>query len=177
MAVSTGIFTLLLEVVELDRSQWRLVRKMRLAALCDAPHAFVNTWAAEWGLPREYWQDRFADATWVAAVDGEASVGIARLAPSEPGAPQAPYVESVWVARTHRWRGVLRKMMDHLEFQAVAQGATELRLWVLDTNETAGWAYQKLGFSPVVDAVQDTIKCTSDGMFVKEQLMSKPLLP
>ena len=104
MAVSTGIFTLLLEVVELDRSQWRLVRKMRLAALCDAPHAFVNTWAAEWGLPREYWQDRFADATWVAAVDGEASVGIARLAPAEPGAPH--HVSQHARRQTHHLRDV-----------------------------------------------------------------------
>lgn len=168
----------LLEVDEVDCFQWRLVRAMRLAALCDAPLAFVNTWAAEWRMPREYWQDRFTEATWVVARDREAPVGIARLAPDERehDAPRTPYfVESVWVDRPYRWQGVLRQMMDRLEVHALALGATELRLWVLDTNEAAGRAYHKLGFSPMFVA-QTTTKRAEDGTFVTERLMSKPLL-
>jgi hypothetical protein len=45
--------------------------------------------------------------------------------------------------------------------------------WVLDTNESAERAYQKLGFSLVLD--KDTTKPRADGTFVEERLMTKPI--
>jgi GNAT superfamily N-acetyltransferase len=163
------------EVAELDRFQWRIVRSMRLAALCDSPDAFVNTWAAELRLPPKYWQDSIADSTWVVARDGEEAVGIARLAPAERHALQAPFVESVWVKRPYRRRHVLSQMLERLEDHARAADATELRLWVLDSNDSARDAYVKLGFNLVVGVAQD-IKPRGDGTFVKERLMIKTLL-
>lgn len=180
MAVDVDISTVhpgsgLVEVAELGRLDWRVVRAMRLAALHDSPDAFVNTWMGEWRLPSAHWRSCFTNSTWVAARTGTQFVGMARLAPPERGLPRVPYIESVWVEPSFRWQGVLRQMIEWLEYHALAVGATELRLWVLDTNESAGRAYQKLGFSPLLDA-QDTAKRRSDGTFVKERLMSKPLL-
>jgi GNAT superfamily N-acetyltransferase len=168
----------LVEVAELSCLDWRVVRAMRLAALHNAPGAFVNTWAAEWRLPSDHWRSCFVDSTWVVAQAAEADfVGIARLAlPEEDHLREVVrYVESVWVEPSFRWQGVLRQMLELLEEHARAARATELRLWVLDTNETARNAYQKLDFSLLMDA-QDTTKRRSDGTFVKERLMSKPLL-
>ena len=163
-------------VTELRRGDWRTLKTMRLKALADAPHAFVTTWAAEWGMRQTAWLGRFTDRTWVVArVDGEA-VGVACLSPAARGAPRRPFVESVWVDPPHRGRGRRRQMLDHLEVHALAAGAEELWLWVLDTNEGAGRAYVKLGFSPMVDVEQDTVKLREDGTPVKERLMSKPLL-
>jgi GNAT superfamily N-acetyltransferase len=163
------------EVTELDRSQWLVVRSMRLAALREAPNAFVNTWAAEWKLPFYYWQDRFTRALWVGAWDGLDCVGIARLAqpgPLDEDSSDVLFVESVWVDRRYRWRGVLRQMMERMEDLASLKGVTELRLWVLDTNESAGRAYQKIGFNPMI-VEQATTKRRTDGSAVMERLMSK----
>jgi GNAT superfamily N-acetyltransferase len=183
MAVDVDVSTvhrgsgLVEEVIELCHHDWPIMRAMRLAALRDAPGAFVNTWMAESQLPPAHWQGRFADSTWVVARAGGEFVGIARVALPEEDhlLDDIRFVESVWVAPSFRWRGVLRQMLERLEHHALAMCATELRLWVLDTNEQAGRAYQKLGFSPLLVA-QDTTKCRSDGTFVKERLMSKPLL-
>jgi ribosomal protein S18 acetylase RimI-like enzyme len=180
MAVDVDISTVhrgsgLVEVASLCRLDWCVVRTMRLAALHDSPDSFVNTWAAEWRLPSEYWRSCFTNSTWVVARAGTRYVGIARLAPPEHDLPGVPYIESVWVSPDHRRQGVVRRMLDRLECHARVSCATELRLWVLDTNESAMRAYQKLGFSPLLIA-QDTMKRRSDATFVKERLISKPLL-
>lgn len=161
-------------VAELEPAEWRTLREMRLAALHDAPHAFVNSWAREWRMGSAEWLGRFHTRTWVVARHGAQVVGIACLAPPDLDAPLSFFVESVWVRFSYRRHGVLRQMLDELERLGTEVGATDLRLWVLDTNESAQWAYTKLGFSPLIVG-QDTAKRNEDGSFVKEWLMSRPL--
>jgi GNAT superfamily N-acetyltransferase len=165
----------LARVTELDRSQSSTLKSMRLEALRDAPSAFVATWEAERDRPPDYWEEQFVRATWVIAQHGARTVGIAALVEPEPKS-LVRFVESVWVEPEYRWCGVLRQMLDHLEERAKEDGANELRLWVLDTNESAEEAYLKLGFSLQVDQEQDTAKQRADGTFVKERLMTKPIL-
>jgi GNAT superfamily N-acetyltransferase len=163
------------DVTELHRSQSSTLRSMRLKALDDAPSAFVTTWETELGRQSDYWEEQFVRATWVIAQHGAPIVGIAALVQPDPESP-VRFIESVWVEPEYRWCGVLRQMLDHLEGRAKADGATELRLWVLDTNESAERAYHKLGFGLLVDQAKDTTKQRADGTFVKERLMSKSLL-
>jgi GNAT superfamily N-acetyltransferase len=163
------------KVAELKPNQWQLLKVMRLLALQDAPAAFVNTSAAERALTQADWQDRFDGATWVVARIGLYYVGIARLAPPEPGLPWVRFVESVWVDPDYRGLGVLREMVEHLEGLARAADATELRLWVLDTNESADRAYRKLEFGHMF-VTQETAKRAAGGRPVMEHLMSKPIL-
>ncbi|MGH3613968.1 MAG: GNAT family N-acetyltransferase [Pseudonocardia sp.] len=166
------------DVTELEPRQWEIVRDMRIAALDDAPGAFVSTAETEEDQLTEYWQDQFDWATWVIARDHEQVVGIAALAlPDGESPPDSRYVESVWVAPTHRRHGVLRQMLEHLERLAKSAGATELRLWVLDTNGSAGRAYERLDFRPIPGSEADTKKLRGDGTsFVQESLMTKELL-
>jgi GNAT superfamily N-acetyltransferase len=167
------------DVTQLHRSQSSTLKSMRLEALADAPSAFVTTLESELDRPSVYWEEQFDRATWVIAQDRIAPgdpVGIAALVQPDPGSP-VRFIESVWVKPEYRWCGVLRQMLDHLEERAKEDGATELRLWVLDTNESAERAYLKLGFSLRVDQEQqDTTKQRADETFVKERLMSKPIL-
>ncbi len=165
----------IVEVSELEQDQWRMLQSMRLAALENAPDAFITPAAAEQRMSDADWRSRFTASTWLVARDGGEPVGIACLAPPEPDAPDVHYVESVWVRPGYRGRGVLRQMVDELEHRARGAGATTLRLWVLDTNEGASLAYHKLGFSPELDVEQDTVKPIGRGTFVKERPMSKPL--
>lgn len=165
-------------VSELERDDWAIVKEIRLKALGNAPSAFVATVASEEEQWPEYWQEQFDRATWVVARDHEqVVVGIAALArPDGESPPQSRYVESVWVAPTNRRHGVLRQMLKHLEGLARSVGATELRLWVLETNGSAGCAYERLGFHPIPDSRQDTKKQCEDGaLFVQESLMTKAL--
>jgi len=173
--MTAGVDTSFVRVAELERDQWHTLKVMRLAALWNAPAAFVNSSAVERGLTPEDWQDRFTDATWVTAWVGLDIAGIARLAPPEDGLSWVRFVESVWVDPRFRRQGVLREMVEHLEGLARAEGATELRLWVLDTNESAFDAYKKLGFDPMLVS-QPTEKRPNGGMPVMERLMSKPIL-
>jgi GNAT superfamily N-acetyltransferase len=164
------------DVTELHRSQSSTLRSMRLEALRDAPSAFVTTLEAERGRPSDYWEEQFDLATWVIAQHGARTVGIAALLRPDPASPSCRFIESVWVEPEYRGHGVLRQMLDHLEGRAKEGDATELRLWVLDTNESAERAYVKLGFSLQVDQEQDTARQRPDETFVKERLMSKSLL-
>lgn len=166
------------DVTELHRSQSSTLKNMRLKALRDAPSAFVTTLKTELCRPPVYWEEQFDRATWVIAQDGIAPdrpVGIAALVRPDPESP-VRFIESVWVEPEYRWRGVLRRMLDHMEGRAKEDGVTELRLWVLDTNESAERAYHKLGFGLLIDEAKDTAKQRADGMFVKERLMAKPIL-
>jgi ribosomal protein S18 acetylase RimI-like enzyme len=161
-------------VAELQCDQWPVLQMMRLDALQNAPGAFVSTSAAERELESDDWQARFTDATWVVARRGLEFVGIARLALPEDDLPWVRFVESVWVDPRFRRQGVLREMLEHLEGLARTEGATELRLWVLDANESAFDAYKKLGFDPMW--VSQPTEKRSNGVPVMERLMSKPFL-
>src|SRR5437868_665457 len=105
------------DVVDLGRSDWRLLRRMRLLAVNEAPHAFVPTWREEWVLRDRDWIDRFAGRRWVVAQTGADVVAIACLAPPNPclDPPHAHFMESVWVDPSHRRRGVLRRVVDQVE--------------------------------------------------------------
>jgi GNAT superfamily N-acetyltransferase len=175
-----GLTRVDVDVTELQRSQSSTLKDMRLKALDEAPSAFVTTLETELDRPPVYWEEQFDRATWVIAQDGIApddplNVGIAALVRPDPESP-VRFIESVWVEPVYRKRGVLRQMLDHLEGRAKADGATELRLWVLDTNKSAEEAYLELGFSLQVDQEQYTAKQREDGTFVKERLMTKPIL-
>ena len=92
------------------------------------------------------------------------------------GAPQERFIESVWVTPEHRRRGLVRKMLSRLESEARADEVDYLKLWVLETNDSAYDAYVKLDFSEVPEMMQDSWKPQGDGTWVQERLMVKPLL-
>ena len=66
-------------------------------------------------------------------------------------------------------------MLRELEDRARLDGAEEVQLWVLDTNQSAADAYLKLGFDWVPSREQNSPKHWADGTPVGERLMIKPL--
>jgi ribosomal protein S18 acetylase RimI-like enzyme len=125
---------------------WSVLRASRLQALLNSPHAFTSTYALEsrWSEPE--WRRLFNSAMWIVARDAHKVVGLARSV-GEKGRPTR-HVESIWVAPTHRRRGVLRALLDAIADAEGGNGATDLLLWVLEDNYTAQHAYQTLGFEP-----------------------------
>ena len=60
--------------------------------------------------------------------------------------PEEQHIESIWVAPTHRNRGVFRTLLDGLIEIARRAGLSDLWLWVLEDNVCARSAYERLGF-------------------------------
>jgi GNAT superfamily N-acetyltransferase len=122
--------------------EWQTVRQVRLAALADAPSAYLTTLAEAQAYPDQLWQDRIAgNPHFIATVDGEA-VGKAVVIAGTAG----PEVVAVWVAPRSRGSGVIEALLDAAVGWAQEQGEAALRLWVVDGNDRAERAYARYGF-------------------------------
>jgi ribosomal protein S18 acetylase RimI-like enzyme len=137
-------------VRRLGASEWPLLRAVRLRALADAPDAFGSTFDAEAGRSDEWWAASASNLAWfvaTAGAGGDDQVGlVAGLPPGEE--PDSRSVISMWVAATHRGRGVAVALLDAVERWARADGATALCLRVSDRNARAQRFYARQGFAP-----------------------------
>lgn len=77
-------------------------------------------------------------------------VGLARSV-REPERPAARHIESIWVAPTHRRRGVLRALVQGLAERERLMGVTDLLLWVLEDNYRRAAGLSGAGFEPTGD--------------------------
>ena len=89
----------------------------------------------------------FDAATWIVARNADDVVGLARSV-GDPARPWTRHVESIWVAPTHRRRGVCRALLSALADTERRMGVTDLLIWVLEDNHGAERAYEALGFEP-----------------------------
>ncbi len=145
LKVSPPINGALPDLKVLTPDDWWLLRTARLAALQDSPHAFTSSYARESKWEDLKWQRSLATSTWIVARDGQNVIGLAKSIKAR-WRPASRYVESVWVAPTHRRRGVLGALFYKLAETCRPTGVTELRLWVLVDNRAAINAYLALGF-------------------------------
>jgi L-amino acid N-acyltransferase YncA len=132
----------------LTPDDWRILRSARLAALHDSPHAFTSSYARESAWRDLKWQRSLKTSIWVVARDGQDVIGLAKSVKAR-WRPASRYVESVWVAPTHRRRGVLGALLYKLAETCRPMGVTELLLWVLMDNHAAYDAYRALRFVPI----------------------------
>jgi predicted GNAT family acetyltransferase len=136
-----------LDIRLLDRADWRILRETRLRALSESPHAFTSRHHVESGWSERQWRDQLTAATWLVAMERGDIIGIAGLVGRQQ-APEARHIESIWVAPTHRNRGVFRSVMKVVAEIGQRTGLPHLLLWVLDDNMVAQHAYARLGFVP-----------------------------
>jgi GNAT superfamily N-acetyltransferase len=121
---------------------WQAFRRLRLAALADAPYAFLTTLAEARVQPDQLWRDRIADNPhFLAFADGEA-VGMTVVIPTDAGR----HIVAVWVDPAARGSGVIDALIDSAVTWSREQGDPELGLWVVDGNERAERAYARCGF-------------------------------
>ena len=126
---------------------WPVLKAVRLRALQDSPHAFMSCYDNELRLGDWEWRRMFDASTWIVARGADDVVGLARSL-SDPARPWTRHVESIWVAPTHRRRGVFRALLYALAEIERPRGVTDLLLWVLEDNDDARRAYETLGFEP-----------------------------
>lgn len=133
-----------LDIRLLGPADWRVLRDTRLRALSDSPAAFTAQYQRERRLSEAQWRRRLRAAAWVVATDRGVVIGMAGLVGGHPEEPE--HVESIWVAPTHRNRGVFRSLLQAMVEIARAAQLSHLWLWVLEDNLRARTVYEHLGF-------------------------------
>jgi GrpB-like predicted nucleotidyltransferase (UPF0157 family)/GNAT superfamily N-acetyltransferase len=130
-----------------------ILRRVRLAALTDVPDAFGSTRAQTEIRPEGYWTER-ADrqssgdhSVAYFAEDNAVPCGLVGGFRSDEDAATASLV-SMWVAPTHRRRGVGRLLVDAVVSWARQAGYKALELWVTESNVAANSLYAQAGFQP-----------------------------
>ena len=132
---------------------WAALRRVRLAALAEAPYAFSSTLAREIDRPERHWRARIADWPQFIAWAGAEPVGIAAgyAGPADDDSDQAGargswHLVSMWVSPQARGRGIADELVAAVSGCARADGAGRLTLWVTDVNTRARAFYQRMGF-------------------------------
>lgn len=139
------------EVREVTPDDWELFRRLRLAALVDAPLAFGSTYEREADRSESEWRGRLAwthGVRFVAYADDE-PVGIAGVYLRHEGRDvlgPVPELVSMWVDPAHRSAGVGRALVDAAASWVVHRGLEELRLMVSADNPDAERFYERIGF-------------------------------
>jgi ribosomal protein S18 acetylase RimI-like enzyme len=136
-----------IELRVLTPDDWRTWRRLRLAALAEAPYAFSSR-LADWqgdGDREERWRARLGipgSFNVVAVLDGEP----AGLASGVPAGESAAELISMWVSPAARGHGVGDHPVQAVVRWAKGAGAGMLRLAVVPGNENATALYRRNGF-------------------------------
>ena len=138
-----------------------LSKRLRLAALADAPDAFLSTFADESAMSDEEWQARLDanvagahTAGFFAVVDGVARglvVGVRR-----EDRPDTVNLNALWVAPDARARGAGRALVEAVCTWARALGCSRVALAVGENNEVATMLYRRCGFTETKRRVRTT---------------------
>jgi ribosomal protein S18 acetylase RimI-like enzyme len=134
----------------LTPDDWRALRKIRLSALSESPHAFLSTYEKESEYDEFKWRAEFARGDWyvgmVRAGSVEKPVSIAGIT-RESGTPAHQcFLQYVWVAPEFRHQGVAFNMIKEVLDRLKLSGVRTVFLGVLDGNSSAISLYMRLGF-------------------------------
>ena len=125
-------------------------KAVRLSALRESPTAFGSTYEMESQLSDAEWTSRAADCTSAGfvgylAMEAGIACGIARATPDIQDSAVA-WLESMWVAPSHRRDGVGRSLVNGILTWARSRGIRAVKLTVTSNNEQAICFYKRLGF-------------------------------
>jgi GNAT superfamily N-acetyltransferase len=139
----------MVEVRAAAPEDWRLLRDVRLAALRDAPGAFLSTYDEQVASVEADWRRRIAYGgtffAYLPEVNGSEPAGLVGGFQEAPGTVE---LVSLWVRRPARGRGVGEALVAAVIDWARARKAVSVHLWLMETNRYAWTLYQRCGFSP-----------------------------
>lgn len=128
-----------------------IYKAVRLRALQDSPSAFGSTHAKESKLSDEDWIQRTRN--W----NGDKSIVYLAMDAGEPCGlaggfleeqdPDKIHLVSMWIAPTHRRRGLGHTLINAIRSWAISRNAHTLQLMVTSNNHAAIEFYKHIGFS------------------------------
>jgi len=138
----------MIDVRALSPDDWRTIRSIRLRSLEESPDAFVSTHRHEAAFDEPNWRHRATTCRWFVAVDEGTTIGVAGGVDGWSDDPDDRELVGMWVAPSHRGRGVARRLLDAVGSWAASEGAVTLHLGVRGGNHGARAAYLRMGLRP-----------------------------
>ena len=131
----------------LGEDEWQLYREVRLAALADAPGAFVARFDDEASCDEEFWRERMARADRIVAEREDKPVGLVGLGLHDED-PETGEVFGLWTAPTVRGQRVARGLVSTAARKATEDGCRLLYFWAGSDNASAVGFASSFGFRP-----------------------------
>ena len=157
----------------LGEEDWQQYRDIRLAALQDAPDAFVATRAQEEVFDEQAWRERLRRSRRLVAQRDGSPLGVVSLGHGDPDHARTGELFGLWVAPEARGTGVAWKLVEAGAVQALADGLTHLGYWVGTDNGRAVAFASSFGFRPTGTRRPMRVTNQTDGAV--ELLMILPL--
>ena len=162
----------MVEIQRIRAESGEELRDIRLTALQESPSAFGSTFAAESDQTAAEWSERARlgaeghERVTFLARDGAQAVGLVGGYREE----RSVHLVSMWVAPTHRRRGIGRDLVTAVLEWADAAGALSVSLWVTRANDAAHELYESMGFVDT-DDVQPlpSDPCKDEVRMIREQ--------
>ena len=140
-----------LEIRRILAEEWPIFKRVRLAALKEAPYAFCSTYEQALQRNDKAWQD-FVEGS--AAGDGRATIfalsdgqpigmGTVSVDREEEGTSE---ITQVWVDPNNRRRGVSRLVLKAMASWSKELSQTLLVAWIREGNESSKRFFLKEGF-------------------------------
>jgi GNAT superfamily N-acetyltransferase len=128
---------------------WQTLRGIRLAALQDAPDAFLSTYAEQAASVEADWRRRISRGctffAYVSEVIGTEPDGLVGGFEDKAGTVE---LVSLWVRPQARGQSVGEALVSAVVEWAKTRNATSVHLWLMETNQYARALYERCGFSP-----------------------------
>ena len=163
----------------LEDDEWKLYRRTRLAALDDAPEAFVARFQDEASYGDDVWRDRMSRARRLVAELGDQPVGLVGLGLHDDD-PETGEVLGLWTAPRARGEHVAWALVSAAARKAAEDGCRMLYFWAGSDNAAAVGFASSFGFRPSgerrpVPAADDGAKEDADEEQPDEVAMVLPL--
>ena len=139
-----------IEVRTLDRSEWRLYRQARLAALQDAPEAFVARHEDEAAYDDDFWRQAMTRSRRIVAERGESIVGLVCLGLHNDD-PEIGEVFGLWTSPPVRGEHVAWTLLSTAAAKATEDGCRVLYFWAGADNVPALGLASHFGFRPTAE--------------------------
>jgi GNAT superfamily N-acetyltransferase len=162
-----------INVRALGEDDWQVYRDIRMAALLEAPEAFVATRAQEEALDEQVWRDRVRRSCRLVAESDGTPLGVVSLGQAEEPDAGAGELFGLWVAPEARGTGLAWKLVEAGADQARKDGRSRLSYWVGTDNGRAVAFASSFGFRPGV--TRRPMRVTSEADGAEEMAMVLPL--
>lgn len=131
----------------LEEDEWQLYRQARLAALKDAPEAFIARFQEEASYGEDVWRVRMIRARRIVAERDDELVGLACLG-LHGGDPETGEVFGLWTAPTARGERAAWDLVSAAVRKAAEDGCRMLYFWAGSDNAAAVGLAGSCGFRP-----------------------------
>ncbi|XAS74899.1 GNAT family N-acetyltransferase [Dermatophilaceae bacterium Sec6.4] len=158
----------------LHHTEWRLYRETRLAALRDAPHAFLARYEEERSYEDSMWRLPMIRARRFIAERGDDAVGMVCLG-LHNNDPEIGELFALWTAPAVRGENVAHALVSAAAMQAAEDGCRLLYYWAISDDATAIGFASYFGFRPSAKRRPARVAKGTDAYDADEVAMVLPL--